>query len=225
LKIKSIVWFNDKDAANVDDSPAGVITTGVELKDYNIINGFWKKIYTIVSGDATKRVTISLNAEATYAAQAFDSTDTSNHLVMGILQDMIEAADPRMIDQTGLEFWVTTTMYNQLKREYKSYSNIEASYMSNINGVPTLTFDGYPVRQINFWDRTIKADLNDGAAYYQPHRAIFSTKTNFLVGVDSKSSLTQSDVWYSKDTRKNNILMKYKVDAVIRENSMFVAAY
>src|SRR3990167_8516863 len=78
-----IVWFNDTTAANVDDSPAGVITTGVSLTDYNIIDGFWPQIYTIVSGDATKRVTVTKNGGLTKVLQEFDTTDTTNKVVTG----------------------------------------------------------------------------------------------------------------------------------------------
>ena len=73
LAIQKMYWrlafMADKDAANVDDSPAGYITSGVDVKLFNVCDGLFKKLTTIIGTHPTQRITITQNAQATSALQ------------------------------------------------------------------------------------------------------------------------------------------------------------
>lgn len=221
-----IAWFNDTDADNVENTP-GLITTGVSLTDYNIIDGLWKQIYADVASNPSRQTTIALNSQTTYANQAFDDTDVTNKLAHDILQDMLEAADTRLIDQTssGLQFIVTRSIYNQLKREYKNYTALQSSFEMVQNGKKALMFDGIPVIPFNFWDRTIDNDFDNGTAHYQPHRALLTVRGNIPLGFDASNATNVLKYFFLDKEETNNWKGGFKIDAKLLESHMYQAAY
>ncbi|MES2397950.1 MAG: hypothetical protein V4549_18200 [Bacteroidota bacterium] len=218
-------WFGDTDAANYNSSPAGIVTNGVDVDYFNSVDGFFKQMYAIVAADSTKLTSIALNAQASYAAQRFDSTDTTNKLVMGIMDTMRTEADTRLSDRDDTIFIVTKSVYDQLVREYKSYTAIESSYQLNKDGVRELMFDGVPVRKFSFWDRTINAYFNNGTKWYQPHRIVYTVKSNLQIGVESEEALNGMDVFYDKKTKLNILDAEFLMDAKVIEDYMVQVAY
>lgn len=219
-------WFGDTDAATTTDSPAGVITPGTDVDYFNVIDGFFKQMYAIVATTpATKAATIAKNAGNSYVNQAFSSADVTNRVVMGYMQEILDEADIRLTDREDKMFIVTKSVYDQYKRELKSYTAINESYMMNINGIPTLMFDGVPVIKMSFWDRMIRAYQNNGTTWYQPHRIFLSTKANLQIGVESEEALNQLDVFHDKVSKNNFIDAQFKMDAKIVEDYMISVGY
>jgi hypothetical protein len=219
-------WFGDTDAATTTDSPAGVITAGTNLDFFNAIDGYWKQIYAIVTATpATKAATITKNSGVSYVLQAFDSTDTTNKVVMGYMQEVLDEADVRLTDRDDKMFIVTKSVYDQLKREYKSYGNVADSFLMNIDGVPTLTFDGVPVKKFSFMDRMIRAYQDNGTTWYQPHRIVLTTKANLQIGVEDEAALAGLDVHYDKVTKNNYIDSQFLMDVKVVEDYMISVAY
>jgi hypothetical protein len=219
-------WFGDTDAATTTDSPAGVITAGTDLGFFNAIDGFFKQMYAIVAATpATKAASITKNAGVSYTAQAFTAADVTNRVIMANMQDVLDNADVRLTDREDKMFLVTKSVYDQLKREYKSYTAIESSYMANIDGIPTLMFDGVPVIKFSFWDRMIRAYQDNGTTWYQPHRIFLSTKANLQIGVESEEALRGLDPFYDKKTKNNYLDAQFLMDAKIVEDYMISVAY
>lgn len=219
-------WFGDTDSANYNSSPAGVITNGTNLNFFNAIDGFWKQIYAIVASDSTKKAaSITKNAAATYALQAFDSTDVTNKVVMSYFSDCRTNADERLSDREDTIFLVTKSVYDQYLKELKSYTNIEQSFQINIDGKRELMFDGVPVRKFSFWDRTIKAYLNNGTKYYQPHRIVYTVKSNLQIGVESEEALNGLEAFYYQKDKTNILDAEFLMDAKVIEDYMVEVAY
>lgn len=225
--IMRIAWFNDTDAAHWLDSPSGTITAGIDLTDYNIIDGLWKQIFAAGVADSTKIVAIARNAQSTYANQRFDSSDVTAKTVTNIFQAMYDNADYRLseTEHDGLMIMCTKSMYNQYKKELKSYINVEAAWIMVQNGQKVLAFDGIPVVPVSFWDRTIVADFNNGTKTYLPHRALLTVKENIPIGVDSKAALSKVENWYFQQDKTNNWRGGYKVDTKLLQDYLFMAAY
>lgn len=219
-----IVWFNHLDAANVDDSPAGILTSGVDEADYNIIDGLWAQIYDIVAADSTRRVTIANNAEATYANQAFDSTDTTNKVAETVFQDLKYNADYRLRNEKNLMILATQSLVDQYAKELRS-RNLDASFVRIEGGYNALMFEGIPIIPFNFWDRTIRADFDSGTAYYQPHRAILTVKENIPVGVDSASEIGKAKIWYEDMEEKTFWKGGYRIDTKVLQSYLIQVAY
>ncbi len=222
--ILRIAWFNDKDAANVDDSVPGVITSGVSLTDYNIIDGFWKQIFAICAATPARLISVAKNAESTYADQAFGSSDTSGKVVTGIFSGLLKKADPRLKSRADKIIICTTSMAEQYLDELEA-AGVPASFDMVQNGVSVLKRRGVTIYAFDFWDRTILADFDSGTALYRPHRALLTTKENLKIGLDAMSSMSQWSMYYNEDDETNNIKAKYKIDAKIVVDHMIQAAY
>lgn len=220
-----IAWFNDVNHGNISDSPAGVITDGVSLTDYNIIDGFWAQIYDIVAADATKRYTITENAAVTKVLQDTLAADRA----LAMLRDMLQKADKRLSEQTDIAFYLTDSLVNNYQTYLESQSN--STSFARIEGVKYggfetgLSFRNIPIYRMSFWDRTIRADFDNGTTYYQPHRAVLTSKANLGVGVEDLASLKDMEVWYEKMEQTNNFRGGFKIDAKVIENHMIQVAY
>ncbi|MDF3076127.1 MAG: hypothetical protein K0S09_16 [Sphingobacteriaceae bacterium] len=218
-----IAWFADTAADNVADG--GNLTAGVEPLDYTMLDGFWKQIFAIVAGDASRKTTIANNAGVSYAAQAFDDDDTTNKVATGILQNLVMNADRRLRASADKAIWATRSLTDQYIRERVSVTNIELAYTRLESGIDSLTIMGVPVYVMDQWDDVIQSDFDNGTKYYLPHRAIMSTKANLPIGFDTAVGPKDFDVFYDKMSETSNIKGLYKMDVKVIEDYLVQAAY
>lgn len=219
-------WFGDTDAATVSDSPAGVLTAGTNTAYFNKIDGFWKQLFAIVAGDSDRKSTglATKNGQSTFANQKFNSTDTTNKVVMNTLDLMATDADLRLRDQDSQAYIVTQSVLDQYKRELKN-ANIAFTTERFENGIEMVECDGKPVYGFSLWDRIIKAYYSDGTKYYLPHRAVLTTKENIQIGVDSIGTLAEFDGHFDKVTKMNYIDFAVNLDAKVIEDELVQLAY
>jgi len=83
------------------------------------------------------------------------------------------------------------------------------------------------VRMVDSWDRNIQADFKTGSpeTFNLPHRAVMTTTNNLLVGLDNSSSLSDSDMWYSKDDQVWRAQYNTVEDVKIGQEYLVAAAY
>ena len=219
-------WFSDTAAADVDASPAGVLTSGTNVAYFNKIDGLWKQIFAIVTADSDRKTTdlTSKNGQASKSLQAFNSTDTTNKVVMNALQNTLYDADTRLRERADLVYIVTLSVADQYRRELKA-ANVAFTTERYENGIEVLKSDGIEVISFSLWDRIIKAYYDDGTTYYLPHRVVLTTKENLAVGFDSVNSLADFDVHYDRTTKKNYIDFQVNMDAKVIEDYMVQVAY
>ena len=213
-----IIWFNDTAAEWVDDG--GVITDGVPLADYTIIDGIWKQIFAVVAGDAARRVTISENAGANKTLQLGLANDTA----LSVFQSLLTKADSRLKSATDKIIICTTTLLENYAA-YLESKNTDASFIRIENGYSTLRYRNVTIYGMDFWDRTIQADFDNGTTYDLPHRALLTTKMNLAVGSDKLADAETFKVYYSEDTELNNFKGKYRVDAKLMQDYLIQVAY
>lgn len=213
-----LIWFNDTNAANVSNS--GIITNGVSVNYFNIIDGLFKQLETAVSGGAPT-VAISANAQTTKALQLAGMTDSA---AFQLLSDMYYAAPVEMRGAGKMMFIVTQTIADAYQ-QYLIGKGIESTYKNLVEGIPALTFLGVPVIPMPFWDKNIQAYNDLGNTYYKPHRAVLIEKANLGVGTPSEEAYGEFDIWYDKTSRKNYILIKDKLDAKLLNDKRLVYGY
>lgn len=212
-----LLWFGDKAVDTI--ALSSFLNSSADIPFYNAINGFWKLIFDAVTAGKTTRVTITENAGISYAAQVLPAD-----AAYGYMLKLVEQADPRLLSDPNAYIGLSQSMYNnwlsskESKSFGESFNRQDKAYASDV-------FRGYPVYVMNFWDRNINADMNDGTARVMPHRAIMTTKTNLMVGMDSSSAASQVDVFYNKETEINHMKGGYKIDAIIAQEFMVIAAY
>jgi hypothetical protein len=213
-----IIWFNDKDALNVDDG--GVITDGVSLTDYNIIDGLWKQIFQVVSSFPERRFTITENAGVSKSAQLALAATAG----LKVFQGLMAKADSRLKSAPDKIIICTTTILENYA-VYLETQGMDASFIRIENGYSTLRYRNVTIYGMDFWDRTIQADFDNGTTYDLPHRALMTTKMNLAVGSDKLADSESFKVYYSEDTELNNFKGKYRVDAKLLQEYLIQVAY
>ena len=211
-----LVWFNDQDAANISDG--GLITNGVAIKYFNIIDGLWKQIMAQAAANTKQRVTITENTGTTYAAQVLNPAN-----IQGYLQKLVFGAPIVLRSQSDGIIPCTQTFYDAYAMSLQGL-NLESMYANLINGQKTLTYNGIPLLAMPIWDEMINAYENTGAKLSNPHRAVYTTKRVLGIGVDDESSFGNVDIWYDKDSRKVKMEGMGIADAKLTNPALFEVA-
>lgn len=212
-----LVWFSDTDAADI--TGGGLLTDGTDEDYFNLLDGFWKQIDTQVTADASRKVTIAENAGVTYALQALPKTN-----ILTYLSGLVYGA-PLELRQMKDNFIVCTQSFYDAYKQSLQGKDLETMLTNLVNGIKTLTYDGYPLIPIATWDLTIKNHYDNGTTWYKPHRALFTNKAILGVGVDSTQELQEFDVWYNKDDRKVKMEGMGTIDAKLMNPNFFQVAY
>lgn len=212
-----LVWFNDTAADNVADG--GQITDGVDIKYFNIINGFFKQMGIQVTANAAQGVTIAENAGANYAAQALLPANVKNTY----LPKLYYGANILLRQNKNKMIICTQSFYDAYEQSLDG-TNIESMYTNITEGIKTLKYKGLALFPMPIWDKIILAYYNTGTKLINPHRAVLVTKDILAVGVDSESSFGDMDIWYNKDQRKVKCESQGKADAKLLNPEMFQIA-
>lgn len=220
--IYRIVWFGETTAATY--ATTGHFTTGTDLRLVNAIDGVWAQIFAIVAGNPAQRVTIAKNSEATFALQKFDATDTTNQVVTGYLQEMVDGLDPR-VDVSTLKFFVTRSVASQYRKERRAFNNIDLAYNRTESGWDLLEFDGIEIVVLNFEDQMIKTYQSSATASYLPHRIYLSSVDNLHLATEEESSMSSIKAFFDNVTAQYYIDILYTVDFLIIEDYKLMAAY
>jgi hypothetical protein len=224
--IYRIAWFNDTDASLASDSPAGTVTAGTTIGYFNIIDGFWKQLFAIVTADSARKTTAlsSRNGQATFALQAFTADDTTNKVAETCFQNLKYEADFRLREEPGLIIVATQSVVDQYAKELRS-RNIDASFTRIEGGYTSLEFEGIEIIGISLWDRMIRTYFSNGTKYYLPHRAVLTTKENLQIGVEEVGNLSELDPFYDQTTKLFNVDFGFNIDAKVIEDYKVQVAY
>lgn len=216
------IWFMDTDAANIADG--GVITAGVDVNYFNLIDGLWKQIFTQVTANASQGLAIAANSKSTKALQDSELAPSD---VKALLYKMTRVAPIVLRQQEDKAIYVTQSIYDAYKESLSdvAVAALESREENFINGMPALKVNGWDVIAMPMWDEIIRAYEDNGTTYNKPHRALATAKKVLGVGFDQVGDFDQLDIWYDKDTRKVKIEGMGNGDAKLLDPSLFVAAY
>ena len=138
---------------------------------------------------------------------------------------MLENADARIAGLPGAGiFWTKTladALTKDLKREYKEILTWEQVF----GGMKMTEYNGIPVYQIPVWDRMIMKYQNDGTKLNLPHRAVFGSPREMLVGTPSNDLISELDIWFEKKDRMNYLYSTGKMGTQIGQDDLFQFAY
>jgi hypothetical protein len=193
LRISS---FGDTAALNV--AGGGVITDGVAVAFFTMLDGLWKQIFTGVAATTVYRHEITENGGASYAAQ-LALGDTA---ALDAFRAMYENIDPRAFDAGNLKFQVTRTLWNNWQALLEDKSLANAVFMKVEDGVTKQSYRGVEILPRYDWDRQIMANMDNGTTYNLPHRAILAPVENIPIGTSDEESMAQIDSFYDKVTKQ-----------------------
>lgn len=196
-----------------------------QLKYFNMLDGVFKQCETIVTATPAQRVTITENAGVNYAAQAFatasptvhPATDYLNLLVYGATMELRGVSDPVIL--------ATQSFVDQYAQERKAVTNIELAYTRIEGGIKSFEFNGIPVIPIFTWDRLIHRHFDDGTKWLNPHRALYTSKSNILVGTEEIANLGELSAEYNTYHKKFFSDFGFNFDVKVIEDAKIQYAY
>ena len=210
------VWFGDTNAANV---PAGVITPGVPVGYFNVINGFFQQMAVIYAANPLQLQAIPGNTQATYALQQTVATPLATYNIMNAI---IDAAIPELAAQSDRILLVTKSVMDRLRRQLQALGTAFQDYTLSITGLEFATWDGIRLVSIPLWDQWIRAYENDGARWNDPHRIVYTTVSNLAVGMVCTSLFERINSFYDQRSRYNRIEAVDAFDAKIIDDRLLM---
>lgn len=163
---------------------------------YQQLNGLWRTIFNNLNTYCiTVRKTIGSGTLATDAAhdKLWDLfTDAPNVL--------------KALPESDKVFMVTGSIYDNLLRTYSKLGQTEAQFQTLTDGSKVLMFQGIKVIPMRSWDTHISADLGS----FAPHRIVYTTPKNHIIGIESSSDFNQVEMWYEKKEDTNYIRARYR---------------
>jgi hypothetical protein len=214
-------WMNDKTAANVGASPAGVITAGVDTSFFTWMDGYFKLLFTAVGVTPARRSVLAANAQATFALQESVFDAAAGYTIL----NKIETEAHSILRQDPGKFILCTKSVEDRYRWYLESKGQLPAYILLTNGQQALDFRGIPLIAIPFWDEFIRAYESDGTKYNYPHRAVMTTKENLAAGTQDTSEFDRFDMWYDKLTEYNYTKAISDLDVHVMRSFMFQFAY
>ena len=224
-----LIWFGDVDAANFNDSPAGVITNGLDVDYVNLFDGFWKQIFDQCTTNPLQKVAIAANSQATYALQKSELTPI---LAYETFENMILNAplEVRQMPASEIIIYSTLHLYDKAKQHLFKGANgyimpVTESLGYAMNGMQDLMINGYRIIALPIFSQLIDEWENSGTAWNLPHRAVMTTKENLQVGVPSTDAVSELSFNFDFRTRENLFHVKDKLDVKIPQPQYLMSGY
>lgn len=220
-------WFGD--TALNDSTYNGINST--TLPYFNAIDGLWKQIFGLNGGASFITNLNSKNTQTTTAAQAFNSTDTSNQVATNAFRDLFYAADIRLRTKAKNELvWLCTqTVADQYEKERLAVSSIDSPYRRLEEGFGPMTAMGIDIIPVHFWDRIISGyygvTSGGNTNLFKPHRMILAHRQNLMIGTESTTDLDYLEVDYSKRDKKWSADFGFMLDAKVGLDELTATAY
>lgn len=212
------VWFNDTAAQTI--ASGGVFKNGTDLGYFNSFDGLFKQIFSEVGVNASNRVAIDKNTQASYAAQAL-----GEDAALQIFEKMVTVADERLVAADDAFILASRSLADNYRATLRN-KNLGSGFLEVVEeGRPKLYFDGIEIKVRYDWDRYIKTYQDNGTKWNLPHRAVLTTKSNIPVGTLSEADLAKLDVFYDRTQKLNIMDAAYTLDAKHLEKYLTVAAY
>lgn len=212
-------WLGDKEAALAGEG-GGKLTAGLDVSNFNVCDGLFKRIFTAT---ATKHTAIAANSETTTALQisALRKSGAATTLVDTILMD----ADTRIVDDSDAVLLMTRSLADALTYDLKKTYHDIMPWEKLFDGFEVATYNGVKIARVGIWDRMIKAYEKGEATINLPHRAVFCNPKHLMIGTDADNLISDLDIWFDKKERRNYLYATGKIGTALLEEDMIHAAY
>lgn len=216
-----IAWYGDKDAKNVASS--GVITAGIDTSLFTMSDGFWKRLFAIATTNPGQRTSIAANEGDSYAAQK--SGLLTKGVATKIFEDIRMNADGRIETLPGSAIFCTKSLADALAWDAKQSYNTIMPWEVLFDGLKVSEWDGVKVFSVSLWDRFNKKYQDDGTKVNLPHRAVYTSPDNLLLGYPGNDAISDLDIWFDRKERVNYIYSTGKLGTLIKEDELLNVAY
>ncbi|MBD2704409.1 hypothetical protein IC229_27460 [Spirosoma sp. BT702] len=220
--LKRMFWLSNKAiiASNLTGGSA-------EVKNYNQVDGIWKRIKDAVTANLTPRYTISQNAATTTAGQVLPDGEAKK-----ILRQVYRKQKRKLkaMKATDKRFLVTRSIYDNYSEELSGNDKLESSRAQLIDGTPTLKFEGILLEVLDVVDQALEEDFtftNSGeTTTTELHRVVLTVKDNLQLSVDTdERNPVAFDSWYERKDKKQYARADYELDTQIAREDLVSVAY
>ena len=222
-EVMRIVWLGDTEANTSDNG--GVIAKEEYLPYFTLVDGFWKRALEAVANDTNRRTAIEANtAGASISEQK--SAILQPGVATGILDRLIMDA-PMEIRADGV-IYMTQMLADAVGYDLqKNNKGSELQWRSLFDGVRETTYQGVRVIAMPYLDQMIaKYEMNAGGRMLnEPFRAIFTPKSNMLVGTTSTTEMVDVRVFYDEKDEVTYMKAKDYIGTMILDPNMIQVAF
>lgn len=217
LTIFRHAWFGDQSAANYSDSPAGTITDGVDTDYFNVINGFFYQLNEIIVADADRNTSLNAyNGQATKALQFSTLTPT---LAASSINDVIDAA-PAWLRSQADQVIITTASVGRKAMRYLQSQGLAFDITLQTDGLTVTRWDGIPIYVVDWFDYMINLYENNGTKLNNPHRIVYTTKSNLALGMEGTNLFDTFKIFHDDKSEKSYIRAKDAFDAKVLQDDL-----
>ncbi len=209
-------WFGNTAITNVDGSPAGTLTSGVDPDYFNVINGFWYQLGVIYAGNTARKVAVTGNSQATYALQKSVATPAT---MLADLNNVIDSAPAVLTAQPDQVLIVTRSVFS---RAYRALQAAGLAYNIELqaNGFNLMKWDGIPMYSVPLFDEWIMAYENNATKYNNPHRIVYTTKSNLVIGMEGTNLFDTVKTSFDDRSRYNRIEVSDAFDVKVLNDEL-----
>lgn len=203
-------WFGDKAADTVTDG--GNLLDSIDPAYFTLVDGFWKRLFTLAAATPDRRTTCAANAATTFAEQK--AAMRQNYAAVDFLDALISDASTVLRQANGQLIYITQALKDALDADLKrNNKGSELQWTALFDGITETNYNGVQMLAIPFLDEIIKGceTVSGGKAWNKPYRALYTIKDDLLVGMESESEVADIQVWFNKDEQMNKILSKDKI--------------
>jgi uncharacterized protein YheU (UPF0270 family) len=222
VDLKRMFWLGDKDilAANLTGG-AG------EVKNYNQVNGVWKKVIAGAVANLIPRYTITQNAASTTAGQVLPDGEAKKVLRQVFRKQSLLL---KQYNKKLKRFFVTREIYDNYSEELSANDKLESARTQLIDGTDTLTFEGIPLEVVDVVDTYLASDFTFGAGVNKtitnPHRVLLTVKENIQMSVDTNTAYPVAfETWTEKLKKRWYGRAMYELDVQIAHEELISVAY
>jgi hypothetical protein len=179
---------------------------------YTMLDGMWKLIFDNVDSYCIDRV--EYLPDGTLASGA----------ALGYLKNLYDQCDNILasVEDNNKHFLVTTQIYNNLMASYESVSGgTEMQFKNQTDGQKTLQYRGIDVIPQRSWTTYINSDFSNS----NPHRIVYTTKDNWVLGVEKESDMTTFRSWFSQDDDLYKSLLRYRMGVQFVQCDLTAVSY
>jgi len=212
-------WFGDKAADTVTDG--GNLLDSIDPAYFTLVDGFWKRLFTLAAATPDRRTTCAANAATTFAEQK--AAMRQNYAAVDFLDALISDASTVLRQANGQLIYITQALKDALDADLKrNNKGSELQWTALFDGITETNYNGVQMLAIPFLDEIIKGceTVSGGKAWNKPYRALYTIKDDLLVGMESESEVADIQVWFNKDEQMNKILSKDKIGTLIADDNL-----
>ena len=204
-------YFGDTNAATIANG--GILTNGTDPNLFKACDGFFVKFADIITADSARLTPIASNSEATYADQKSDILGAG--VATGIIDALRMDAPARLTSDPDGIILLTGRLADALSYDIKQTYKSILPWENVFEGFDIAQYDGVKVARLRIWDQMIDAYENDGTAWHNPFRAVYTTIRNLGVGTNADDIFSDFDITFDKITRYNYIYATGKIGTMV----------